>query len=216
MWHAVRPTEEEPVTFDGSICNGMLSGDDWRDLLTEGTTTHTRWLRQVDVIAQYLKQLRDASVPVLWRPYHEMNGTWFWWGGREGPDGYAALYRQLYQRLVQVHHLDNLIWVWNANAPREDAAAYSGFYPGHDVVDILAADVYANDYRQSHHDQLRELAAGRPIALGEVGVIPTPEVLAAQSHWSWFMIWTNFLTRDNTPGEIRRLFESARVSHRDA
>lgn len=216
MWHAVRPTEEEPVTFEGSICNGMLAEDDWRDLLTEGTETHARWLRQADVIAGFLGQLRDASIPVLWRPYHEMNGNWFWWGGREGADGYAALYRQLYRRFVDVHQLHNLIWVWNTNAPRGDAAAYDGFYPGPDVVDILAADVYANDYRQSHHDQLLELADGRPIALGEVGIIPTPEILEAQSHWSWFMVWTNFLTRDNTPDEVRRLFASPRVLHRDA
>ena len=45
---------------------------------------------------------------------------------------------------MSVHHLDNLVWVWNTNAPRSDAVPYAGFYPGHDVVDILAADVYAD------------------------------------------------------------------------
>ena len=53
----------------------------------------------------------------------------------------AALYRQSYERFVSAHHLDNLVWVWNTNAPRADAAVYAGFYPGHDNVDILAADV---------------------------------------------------------------------------
>ncbi len=214
MWHAVRPTENEPVTFLGSICNGMLPQAEWDALLTEGTDIHARWIAQVDVIAALLTQLRDAGIPVLWRPYHEMNGSWFWWGGREGARGYAALYRQLYERFVSVHHLDNLIWVWNANAPRSDAAAYAGFYPGHDVVDILAADVYANDYRQSHHDQLVELADGRPIALGEVGVLPTPETLENQRQWAWFMTWTTFLTQENDADEVRRLFASPRVLHR--
>lgn len=65
MWHAVRPTEEEPVTFLDSICNGMLDQADWDDLLTEGTEVHTRWVRQVDVIATLLAQLRDADIPVL-------------------------------------------------------------------------------------------------------------------------------------------------------
>ena len=180
MWHAVRPTEEEPVTFLDSICNGMLDASDWDDLLTGGTAVHDRWVRQVDVIAEFLAQLRDANVPALLRPYHEFNGDCFWWGGRPGPRGHAALYRQLYERFVSVHHLDNLVWVWNANAPRSDAAPYAGFYPGHDVVDILAADVYANDYRQSHHDELLGLAAGRPIALGEVGVLPTLAILHSQ------------------------------------
>ena len=214
MWHAVRPTESEPVTFDGSICAGPLPQSDWDDLLTEGSDIHERWVAQVDTIAGFLTQLREARVPVLWRPYHEMNGSWFWWGGRDGDTGYAALYRQLYDRLVNVHHLDNLIWVWNTNAPRDDAAAYAGFYPGHDVVDVLAADVYANDYRQSHHDELVELADGRPIALGEVGVLPTPDILEQQPQWAWFMTWTNFLTRDNELADVRGLFDSERVRHR--
>lgn len=215
MWHAVRPTENEPVTFDGSVCNGMLPEADWTDLLKPRTPTHDRWEAQVDVIAGLLAELRDADIPVLWRPYHEMNGSWFWWGGRTGPDGYAALYRQLYRRLVEVHRLDNLIWVWNTNAPRGDAAAYAGFYPGHDVVDILAADVYANDYLQSHHDDLVALGEGRPVALGEVGELPTAAVLAAQPKWAWFMTWNAFLTDGNDAAAVRGLFDSPLVRHRN-
>ncbi|ROS79136.1 glycosyl hydrolase [Cellulomonas sp. PhB143] len=218
MWHAVRPTEEEPVTFDGSICRGRLDADDWEALLTPGTEVHQRWTRQVDVVAAYLARLRDAGIPVLWRPYHEMNGDWFWWGGRGGRRGYAALYRQLHTRLVDVHGLHNLVWVWNANAPREDpddfAAGYADFYPGHDIVDVLAADVYHDDYRQSHHDQLRELAEGRPIALGEVGTLPTSQVLDRQPGWAWFMTWTNFLTEGNEASAVRALFDDPRVRHR--
>ena len=214
MWHAVRPTGDEPVTFDDNICNGPLAEQDWLDLLRPGTSTHARWERQVDTIARLLAELRDDNIPVLWRPYHEMNGAWFWWGGRPGPDGYTALYRQLYRRLVDVHHLDNLLWVWNANAPRKDAAAYAGFYPGHDVVDILAADVYANDYAQSHHDGLLRLGENRPVALGEVGQMPTPQVLADQPHWAWFMTWNAFLTDGNEPDAVRELYSDPRVRSR--
>src|SRR5690606_20026340 len=85
MWHAVRPIEEEPVTFRESI-QGELTDAQWRDLMTPGTEIHERWQSQVDVIAFFLKQLRDARVPVLWRPYHEMNGAWFWWGKKTGED----------------------------------------------------------------------------------------------------------------------------------
>ncbi len=218
MWHAARPTGEEPVTFDDNICNGPLAQADWQDLLTPGTDIHTRWTRQVDVIAALLTQLRDAQVPVLWRPYHEMNGDWFWWGGHPGAGGYEALYRQLYARLVDHHQLDNLIWVWNANAPRnikdDFAGTYAGFYPGHDVVDILAADVYHNDYAQSHHDELVELGEGRPIALGEVGHLPTPQILTDQPRWAWFMAWNALLTKDNSNDAIRTLYADARVLNR--
>lgn len=219
MWHAVRPTGEEPATFDDNICAGQLSDEDWHDVLTPGTPVHSRWERQVDVVAHLLAELRDAEIPVLWRPYHEMNGAWFWWGGRPGAEGYAALYRQLYRRLVDHHRLDNLVWVWNANAPRTDpedgdAAPYAGFYPGHDVVDILAADVYAADYRQTHHDELVELGEGRPIALGEVGQLPTPKILAEQPQWAWFMTWNAFLTDGNDPDAVRELFADPRVRNR--
>ena len=216
MWHAARPTGEEPVTFLDNICAGPLDDEDWRDLLTPGTEVHARWIRQVDVVAALLAQLRDARVPVLWRPYHEMNGDWFWWGARPGGTGYAALYRQLYERLVTVHRLDNLVWVWNANAPRADAVAYGEMYPGHDVVDILAADVYAADFRQSHHDDLVALADGRPVALGEVGVLPSAKTLAAQPQWAWFMTWSTFLNGANDAAAVRALFDDPRVLHRPA
>ncbi len=119
-WHAVRPTEDEPVTFHDSV-QGHLTDWEWRQLLTPGTDLNMRWRRQVDRIAGYLKELQDAGVPVLFRPYHEMNGNWFWWGGRPGPDGSAALYRQIYDRYVHVHHLNNLVWVWNVNSPNGNA-----------------------------------------------------------------------------------------------
>ncbi|BDI31209.1 hypothetical protein CCAX7_32600 [Capsulimonas corticalis] len=216
MWHAVRPTEDEPVTFEGSICKGKLDDDDWADLITPGTAIHARWTQQVDVIAGFLTQLKEAGVPVIWRPYHELNGAWFWWGARGGADGYAALYRQMYDRFVHVHHLDNLLWVWNASTPNEKILPYADCYPGHEYVDALAVDIYANEFYQPAYVGLAELAEGRPIALGEVGNAPTPEILEAQPLWTWFMIWTNFLTKENSPEDLRALFHSARALNRPA
>lgn len=214
MWHAQRPTEDGPATFTGSICAGPLGEDDWSEMLTPGTEVHGRWCRQVDEVAEFLAQLHDANVPVLWRPYHEMNGNWFWWGGRPGEGGYAELYRMLYDRLTILHGLDNLVWVFNPNARRDNAMPYEDYYPGHAVVDVLAADVYGNAYGQDSYGELLALAEGRPIALGEVGVMPTPEILAAQPMWCWFMTWTTFLTEANTPDAVRRLFSDPRVLNR--
>jgi mannan endo-1,4-beta-mannosidase len=216
MWHAVRPTEDEPVTFEGSICRGLLDDADWKDLITPGTVIYNRWCRQVDVIAGLLAQLRDENIPVLWRPYHEMNGSWFWWGARPGVDGYSALYRQLYDRFVNYHRLDNLVWVWNANAPSATVLPYTECYPGHDVVDVLATDVYRNEFTDDAYETLVELGDGRPVALGEVGVAPTPGLLDSQPLWDWFMIWTNFLTRENTESSLQALFNSERALNRPA
>jgi len=216
MWHAVRPTEEEPVTFEGSICRGKLDDADWNDLITPGTETHARWVRQSDIIAELLAQLNDAGIPVLWRPYHEMNGAWFWWGARGGSDGYAALYRQMYDRFVNVHKLNNLIWVWNGSTPNSTILPYEDCYPGHDYVDVLAVDIYANEFHQETYDGLVALADGRPIALGEVGNAPTPELLERQPLWTWFMIWTNFLTNENSPEALTALFNGPRALNRPA
>jgi len=188
MWHAIIPTQDEPGDFKQSI-QAQLSDEQWKALTTPGSGLNERWKSQVDVIAWHLKQLQYANVPILWRPYHEMNGFWFWWAGRQGPEGYEKLWRMLFERLVNFHQLDNLIWVWNANEMKEQVPEYKLFYPGHDVVDVLATDVYTQRYDEDNYNKLLALAEGRPIALGEVGGFPSVETLEAQPAWAWFMSW---------------------------
>jgi len=207
MWHAVVPTQDEPGEFKESI-QASLTDEQWLELTTSGTPLNERWKSQVDVVAWHLKQLRDAGVPVLWRPYHEMNGFWFWWGSRQGAEGYEKLWRMLYDRLVNFHQLNNLLWVWNANEVKERVPDYKLFYPGHDVVDILATDVYTKRYDEDNYEQLMALAEGRPIALGEVGGLPTIEALENQPEWVWFMSWRdpdNFFWNDGD--SLRALFQ---------
>jgi mannan endo-1,4-beta-mannosidase len=188
MWHAVPPTQDEPVTFSESI-QGDLTDQEWQDLMTPGTLIHERWKSQVDVIAWFLKQLRFARVPVLWRPYHEMNGAWFWWGQKKGDEGYKKLWRMLYDRLVNFHGLNNLIWVYNTNEYKEGVDPHETYYPGDDVVDILATDVYTEGFNQINYDQMLALAGNKPIALGEVGEVPGMEIIKSQPRWTWFMQW---------------------------
>ncbi|UCH14790.1 MAG: hypothetical protein JSV22_02215 [Bacteroidales bacterium] len=207
MWHAVRPIEDEPVTIDGSV-RGELTDDEWQDLITTGTEINERWKSQVDVIAFFLKQLRDAGVPVLWRPYHEMNGGWFWWGKKDGDNGYKKLYRMLFDRLVNFHGLNNLIWVYNANEIREGVYSYDKCYPGDDVVDILATDVYGRGFAIEDYEQLLELAGDKPVALGEVGPIPTPEIIQSQPKWTWFMCWGTPSGRWGQYEEFKAIYES--------
>jgi mannan endo-1,4-beta-mannosidase len=105
----------------------------------------------------------------------------------------------LYDRLVNFHKLDNLVWVWNANEVKETVKDYQPFYPGHDTVDVLATDVYSGRYDDKNYHMLMELAEGRPIGLGEIGKLPTPAMLAEQNQWVWFMSWRdpdNFFWND--------------------
>ena len=216
MWHGCFPA-------DGDCCEGSSiwamedrpTPEEWNELVTEGTALNDAWKEGADKIAGYLKQLRDAGIPVLWRPYHEMNGVWFWWCNQRGEQGFRRLWIMMYDYFTNHHELNNLLWVWNTNAPRDipgdEAWAYRDFFPGIDYVDILAADVYRNDYRQSHHDRLVELAEGKPIALGEVGEIPSLEIMEQQPQWSWFMPWGWILFISNEPEQIREVYLSERV-----
>lgn len=211
MWHVNRPFDRTPRVDFKNQTQGKFTDEQWDELMTEGSRMHKMWLEQVDSISTYLKTLKDRNIPVLWRPYHEMNGEWFWWGDRKGENGFKKLWRMLYERMVDYHHLDNLIWVWNANAPRkiphDSAMAYDLYYPGHQYVDVLATDVYHNDWKQEHHDQLVELGEGKLIALGELGNLPTPQKLASMNKFAWFMVWTGF-THDkyNTLEQLNAIF----------
>ena len=132
-WHMLRPTEDEPgkpavQAWRGSV-QARLTDDQWAELITPDTPLHKRWEKYMDTAAGYLKQLQDAHIPVLWRPMHENNGGFFWWGGRPGQFGTAQLYREVYARMVYVHHLDNLIWVWNQNGPAP-MGEFTNFFPG--------------------------------------------------------------------------------------
>jgi mannan endo-1,4-beta-mannosidase len=209
-WHAVRPTDEEPVSFRESV-QGHLTDFEWSELLTPGSTLYDRWCAQVDLIAGYLAQLRDARVPILFRPYHEITGNWFWWNGRKGKDGSAALYRQLYDRLVNHHHLDNLIWVWNAGA---GSGPYADYFPGLEYADVLSADIYG-EFKPEFYNELLALAAGKPIALGEVGAVPSPAVLKAQPKWTWFMSWSEIVERGNSVEDLRATYTAPNVLTRD-
>lgn len=211
-WHAVRPTDDEPVTFRDSV-QGCLTDFEWNELLTPGTDLNKRWVEQVDVIAGYLRQLQEAGVPVLFRPYHEMNGNWFWWGGRPGEHGSAALYRRLYDRFVNVHHLNNLVWVWNVNSPSENAGSINSYYPGAQYADVVTMDIYG-EFRQSYYNDMLALAADKPIALAEVGAMPSLEILTKQPRWAYFMMWSGLAETANTPDQLQTMFHSPNLLNR--
>lgn len=214
MYHQVKPFDHDSLGFQGSV-KGRVTDEQWEAIVTPGTEYYNMHIEKIDRQADYLKQLRDKNIPVLWRPYHEMNGMWFWYGDRKGEEGFVKLWKIMFDRYVNHHKLNNLIWVWNPNAPRDwendEAYDYHLYYPGDDFVDVLAADIYKNDYKQSHHDQLLELGRGKPIAIGECGVMPTPDILLQQPHWTWFMTWARFVWTHNEPGAVKNLYLSPSV-----
>ncbi len=208
-WHAVPPTADEPITFQPlpgydstalASVQGKLLDSQFEDIFKKGTSIYKKWVAQVDEIARYLKQLQDAHVPVLWRPYHEMNGDWFWWGGRtKGKYTSERLYRQLFDRFVKHHKLKNLLWMWSVDRPSKPGREFEGFYPGNDYLDVVSLDVYGSDFNPQYYTNLKLLAKGKPLALGEVGIPPTLKVFESQPDWTFYVIWSG-MARD-TPKE---------------
>jgi mannan endo-1,4-beta-mannosidase len=215
MWHAVRPIDDEPNGWKESVQN-KLTDAQWGELLTVGSPLFNRWHRQLSEVACHLAKLRDLRIPVLWRPYHEVNGNWFWWGNRPGPRGSQALYRMMFECFTKEYGLHNLLWVWNAHKVNDEGnvGPYRDYYPSHDCVDILATDIYHRDYRDHHYQDLLELAQGRPVAMGEIGPVPDPSIFDRQPNWAWFMIWCNYLDSQNSHESIRALYDHPRVIHR--
>ena len=205
-WHAVPPTANEPVTFQPlpnanpdslASVQGKLTEQQFKDILTPGTKLYKHWCAQVDTIAKYLKILQVAHVPVIWRPYHEMNGSWFWWGGRVGKYSTMALYKQIYDRLIRVHKLNNLIWLWSMDRPNNEIMQFANYFPGAKFVDILGLDVYGNDFKQQNYDKLLALSQGKPLTLAEVGNPPSAEVMEHQPNWVYYVVWSGMVR--NTP-----------------
>ena len=200
----------------------------WRGFYTEGTTfdiaramydrnSTERQLvvRDIDAIAAQLQRLADAAVPVLWRPIHEASGGWFWWGAR-GPEPHQMLWRLLYDRLVNHHHLHNLIWVWNGQ--------HADWYPGDAYVDIVAEDIYdgAGNHgpqQERYLEASRYPAMAKMVALSETGALLDPtELEASAARWSWFMLWSgDFATGQewNTDELKRAVYASDFVVTRD-
>ncbi|MFW2490246.1 glycosyl hydrolase [Clostridium chromiireducens] len=201
-WHMVRPDLAEPNVFEGGVKDCPLTAQQWIDITTPGTSLYNAFINRIESITWALKQLRDAGVPVLWRPFHEMNGNWFWWGGNSTYS--KKLYQIMYNQYVNVDGLNNLIWVWNVDRPSNGNPSI--YYPGSNYVDILSMDIYDNDYNNSYYNTMVSLAAGKPIAMGEVGNLPTPAITAAQPKWTYFMCWPEFLQGNNTNTQIQTLY----------
>ena len=140
-------------------------GVDIKPLLDPASPAHAVWLHELDDIAAGLQQLRDAGVVVLWRPFHEMNGGWFWWGAKK-PAVFIALWRQMFDYFTTQKKLDNLLWIYAVNTGGRTA----DFYPGDGYVDLVGVDAYTDDVDAQHIAGTVELLRlPKPFGLSEFG-----------------------------------------------
>ncbi|MBQ9610770.1 MAG: beta-mannosidase [Lachnospiraceae bacterium] len=156
-------------------------------ILIEGTPEREAFFSDMKDMAQNLKRFKDENIPVLWRPFHESDGQWFWWGAK-GPAVAKELYILMYNYYVDVCHLDNLLWVWNCRLKEG--------YPGDEYVDVISVDIYLEkymptDYKKEYEALISETTSNKVAALAEIGYLPDINILK-DSHipWAYFMTWS--------------------------
>ena len=211
MWHWQVPanngtnmtcspgTDPGQTSFDPSKVNDPNSDE------------YKRMVKDIDQVAGYLKKMQKLGIPVIWRPLHEAAGNstefkggkaWFWWGA-QGPAVYKQLWRFMYDRLVNYHKLNNLIWVWTSQIKDDE------WYPGTDVVDVVGRDnYYALQYPLAkEYKTLSETYPDKLITLAECGngddvdMSLWSDIWAEGSRWSWFMTWYDYNYNNGTSDE---------------
>jgi len=204
--------------------SGLLNTSEqpwWRGFYTAATTfdvaaaladtnsvEYGEILRDMDAIAVQLKKFASNNIPVLWRPLHEAEGGWFWWGAK-GPGPFKALWRLLFQRLADHHELHNLIWVLTSQDP--------AWYPGNDVVDIVGVDAYPDERADAlvpNWEALKTRYDGlKLIALTEFGGVPDIERMHRFGvWWAYFSPWTGENGPSSMPdATVTRIYQSAEV-----
>ncbi|MCR5775767.1 MAG: glycoside hydrolase family 26 protein [Lachnospiraceae bacterium] len=177
-------------------------------ILEEGTPERKAFYHDMDIMAGLLKPFCDKDIPVLWRPFHESDGDWFWWGAK-GPEVAKDLYILMYEYYTGVHHLDNLLWVWNCRLKEG--------YPGDEYVDVISVDIYlpeyeGTDYHKEYEELINNTTKNKVAALAEVGYLPDP-VMLEKSHvpWAYFMLWSKefcIAEQYNTVERLKAVYDS--------
>jgi mannan endo-1,4-beta-mannosidase len=134
-------------------------------LLDEKSPSHAGWIKELDRVAEGLEQLKQAKVVVLWRPFHEMNGNWFWWNGKD-PATFIKLWQQMFDYFTNTKKLDNLLWVYSPNHGEK----VTDYYPGDRYVDLVGLDAYTDFVDPEHIKGYEEITKlPKPFGFTEFG-----------------------------------------------
>ena len=112
--------------------------------------------------------------------------------GASGAESYKELWKIMYDRLTNYHHINNLIWVWNGQDP--------SYYPGDEYVDILGYDIYADEHDSSSQKETYEFTktpteTSMIVALSENGALFDPDLAFNDgARWAWFCTWNGEYT----------------------
>ena len=162
------------VTLSWHLRNPLTGGDAWDVSNPEtvasilpGGEAHDKFTGWLDIIGDYIASL---GIPVIFRPWHEHTGSWFWWGaGLCTAEEYNALWAMTYDRLVNVKGLGNMLWAISPNAMGSGFESWEQRYPGDSMVDIVGLDCYAGVYGDETIEQAnKRYISEMRVCLGEL------------------------------------------------
>lgn len=211
-------------TISWHLDNPVTGSDSWdvsdstvvASVLPNGVN-HETFLGWLDIVADFMHSLKASDgtkIPILFRPWHEHTGSWFWWGKNLcSAEEYKALWRLTYDRLCE-KKVDNLLYAYSPGSEPNTAEEYLERYPGDDIIDLIGFDCYQFDkaiYLEQMNKSLRiitEVAASRnkAMAVTETGyeTIPDPvwwtEVLLPilkEYPVSYVVLWRNAREKEN-------------------
>jgi len=216
-------------TISWHMDNFVTGGDAWDTgkrvvaALLPGGSRHEAYKAKLDLFVEYVNDLKAGGlfkhpVPIIFRPFHEQTGNWFWWGKKYcSPEEYIALWRFTVHYLRDEKKLHNLLYAFSTDIfkNKED---YLKRYPGDEFVDILGLDDYydvsALGNPKNLSKRLRmlvELAEekGKVAALTETGVASIPN-----KKW-WTKVLLKPIKAEPKASQIAYLlvWRNARLSH---
>ena len=153
------------------------------------SATYIQLVSDIDEIADMFLALQEAGVAAIFRPLHEASGAWFWWGTKGGA-AFQALYNLVYDEMVSVKGVKNLVWVWNP-----EYASDTGWNPGATKYDVISLDIYdvwdySGKYTKAYAELTTNYGYGKMFAVSANGPIPDMSVMAANNtKWAWWMPW---------------------------
>lgn len=220
QWHWKLGTYPDHFNFyttskDSSGATVQGTDFDFSKALVAGTAQNDTFNKDIDQMASELRRLRDARIPVLWRPFHEVGGNWFWWSAQydtatktlvKNPTLFRQFWIYLFNRLTYKHGLNNLAWVWNPTF--HDKATLDQWYPGDGYVDIISYDVYPNNGTHpsfsTDYKALNAYRSGRKVVtMSENGPIPDIDACFAEgAEWSYFSTWNGGFITDATKSGV--------------
>ena len=140
------------ITLSWHFDNPLTAGNAWDTThgtvasVLPGGANHELFKTWLDKAADFMLSLKGDNkelIPVLFRPFHELTGNWFWWGPNNcSADQFKILWRFTHYYLTEVKKCHNLIYVYNTGGDFKTKQEFMERYPGNDMADVLSFDTY--------------------------------------------------------------------------